>query len=163
MVKVFISHSMKDSQLVRVLVKNLEVYNVEAYIAERDSQPGKQLSLKIMQNIDTSDYFLVVYTYNGKDSHFVREEIGYWMGKNKDNNLIPFVEKGINPEAFLCGVEYIEFNPLKPELAIANTLNYINNQIKMNRKQFISDVSVGLGFLGLVAFIFYGLYKIGKE
>lgn len=89
---------------------------------------------KIMQNIDTSDYFLVVYTYNGKDSHFVSEEIGYWMGKNKDNNLIPFVEKGLNPEAFLRGVEYIEYDPLKPELRIANTLNYINNQIKMKQK-----------------------------
>lgn len=100
MVKVFISHSTKDFQLVMTLGKYLNAYGVEVYIAERDYQPGKSLSQKIMQNIDTSDYFLVVYTINGKDSEFVSQEIGYWFGQHKNNNLIPFVEKGINPELF---------------------------------------------------------------
>ncbi|MFW9896331.1 MAG: toll/interleukin-1 receptor domain-containing protein [Candidatus Thorarchaeota archaeon] len=163
MVKIFISHSMKDSQLVRVLVKNLEIYNIEAYIAERDYQPGKQLSQKIMQNIDTSDYFLVVYTFNGKDSHFVREEIGYWMGRRGYNNLIPFVERGINPEAFLCGVEYIEYDPINPGLGIANIVKYIDSQIKMKQKQLKFDVGLGLGIAGLTFLIFYALSKLGEE
>jgi len=78
--KIFISHSTKDFQYVNVLDKYLSVNNIEVYIAERDYQPGKQLSQKIMRNIDTSDYFLVVYTVNGEDSIYVQQEIGYWLG-----------------------------------------------------------------------------------
>jgi hypothetical protein len=154
---------MKDFQLVGALDKYLNAYSIETYLAERDYQPGKQLSQKIMQNIDTSEYFFVVYTYNGKDSDFVKEEIGYWLGKRGYNNLIPFVERGINPEAFLCGVEYIEYDPLNPELGIVNTIKYINNQIELEQKQLAFDVGLGLGLIGLASLIFYGLYKLGKE
>ncbi len=163
MVKVFISHSTKDFQLVVALEKYLNAYGIEVYIAERDYQPGKPLSKKIMQNIDICDYFLVIYTFNGKESNFVNQEIGYWMKKKRYEDLIPFVEKGINPEALLCGVEYIEFDPLNPKIGIANVIKYINNQIKIKKKQLIFDVGVGLGIAGLTFLIFYGLSKLGEE
>ena len=163
MEKVFISHSMKDSQLVRVLVKNLEIYSVEAYIAERDYQPGKQLSQKIMQNIDTSNYFLVVYTINGEDSIYVQQEIGYWLGKKKFNDFIPLVAKGINPRGFLHDVEFIEFDQQNPKLGIDNVINYVNQQIKIKRKQFFIDVGVGLGIIGLATLIFYLLSKLDED
>ena len=163
MEKVFISHSMKDSQLVRVLVKNLEIYSVEAYIAERDYQPGKQLSQKIMQNIDTSNYFLVVYTINGEDSIYVQQEIGYWLGKKKFNDFIPLVAKGINPRGFLHDLEFIEFDQQNPKLGIANVINYVNQQIKVKKKQLLIDVGVGLGIIGLTTLIFYLLSKLDED
>ena len=163
MEKVFISHSMKDSQLVRVLVKNLEIYSVEAYIAERDYQPGKQLSQKIMQNIDTSNYFLVVYTIDGEDSIYVQQEIGYWLGKKKFNDFIPLVAKGINPRGFLHDLEFIEFDQQNPKLGIANVINYVNQQIKVKKKQLLIDVGVGLGIIGLTTLIFYLLSKLDED
>ena len=163
MEKVFISHSMKDSQLVRVLVKNLEIYSVEAYIAERDYQPGKQLSQKIMQNIDTSNYFLVVYTFDGEDSIYVQQEIGYWLGKKKFNDFIPLVAKGINPRGFLHDLEFIEFDQQNPKLGIANVINYVNQQIKIKRKQLLIDIGVGLGIIGLATLIFYLLSKLDED
>jgi len=163
MVKVFISHSTKDFQLVIALSKYLEAYGVEVYIAERDYQIGKALSQKIIQNINTSEYFLVIYILNGRDSQYVSQEIGYWIGKKGFSDLIPFVKKGINPEAFLSGVEYFEFNPLNPTLGVANIIRYINYQIKLKKKQRIFVFSVGLGLVGLASLIFYGLYKLGKE
>jgi len=161
--KVFISHSMKDSQLVRVLVKNLGIYSVEAYIAERDYQPGKQLSQKIMQNIDTSNYFLVVYTINGEDSIYVQQEIGYWLGKKKFNDFIPLVAKGINPRGFLHDLEFIEFDQQNPKLGIANVINYVNQQIKIKKKQLLIDIGVGLGIIGLTTLIFYLLSKLDED
>lgn len=163
MVKVFISHSTKDFKLVVTLEKYLNVSGIEIYVAERDYQPGKQLSEKIMYNIDTSDYFLVVYTINGDDSKYVHQEIGYWLGKRNYNDFIPLVAKGINPGAFLCGVEYIEFDPLNPNLGIANVIHYVTQQIKIKRRQLIFDVGVGLGIIGLATLIFYGLSKLDKE
>ena len=163
MEKVFISHSMKDSQLVRVLVKNLEIYSIEAYIAERDYQPGKQLSQKIMQNIDTSTYFLVVYTINGEDSIYVQQEIGYWLGKKKFNDFIPLVAKGIDPRGFLHDLEFIEFDQQNPKLGIANVINYVNQQIKIKKKQLLIDIGVGLGIIGLASLIFYLLSKLDED
>ena len=163
MVKVFISHSTKDFELVKILVKFLEGYGIETYIAERDYKIGRSLSQKIKQNIDTSDYFLVVYTTNGKDSNFVHEEIGYWIDKRRDSDLIPFVEKGLSPSYFLSGVEYIEFNPLNPNLGIANVKRYIAQTTKMKKKQAIYGTIAGLGILGLILLIAYGLSKSREE
>ncbi|MFX1427894.1 MAG: toll/interleukin-1 receptor domain-containing protein, partial [Promethearchaeota archaeon] len=159
----FISHSMKDSQLINVCLRYLKAYKIITYLAERNYQPGKLLSQKTMQIIGESDYFLVVYTHHGKDSHYVREEIGYWMGKNNSNNLIPFVEKGIDPGDFLCGVEYIEFDPLNPGLGIANTVKYINKPIKMEQKKLACDMGIGIDLLGLASLIFYGIYQLKNE
>lgn len=163
MVKVFISHSTKDFQLVVALEKYLSAYDIEVYIAERDYQPGKPLPIKIMRNIDISNYFLVVYTINGDDSKYVHQEIGYWLGKRGNNDLIPFVERGINPKAFLRDVEYIELDSLNPNLGISNVINYINQQIKIKRKNLIFNVGVGLGIAGLIFLIFYVLSKLGDE
>ena len=163
MEKVFISHSTKDFNLVDVVGRYLNKYGIEAYLAERDYQPGKQLSQKIMLNIDTSNYFLVVYTINGEDSIYVQQEIGYWLGRKKFNDFIPLVAKGINPEAFLCGVEYIEYDPINPELGIANVINYVNQQIKIKRKQLLIDAGVGLGIIGLATLIIYLLSKLDED
>ena len=163
MVKVFISHSTKDFKLVKILVKFLEGYGIEAYIAERDYRIGRSLSQKIKQNIDTSNYFLVVYTTNGKESDFVQQEIGIWIDKGRDTDLIPFVEKGLNPSAFLSGVEYIEFDPLNPNLGIANVKRSITQTIKMKKKQAIYGTIAGLGILGLTLLVAYGLSKLGEE
>ena len=163
MVKVFISHSTKDFQLVVTLGNYLNTYGIEGYIAERDYQLGTQLSQKIMQNIDTSEYFLVVYTINGKYSEFISQEIGYWLGKKGYNNLIPFVAKGVNPKAFLCGIEYIELDPLNPTLTFNNVINYINYQIQIKKSQLTFDLSIGLGIVGIISLIFYFLNKLSKE
>ncbi len=163
MVRVFISHSTKDFHLVETLLKYLEDYGIEVYLAERDYQPGTQLSQKIMRNIDLCDYFLVVYTINGDESVYVQQEIGYWLGKRGNNRLIPFVELGINPKAFLRDIEYIEFDPLNPNIGVANVINYINQQIKMRRNQLIFDVGVGLGIVGFISLVLYGLSKLDDE
>ncbi len=163
MEKVFISHSTKDFNLVDVLGRYLNTYGIEVYLAERDYQPGKLLSQKIMQNIDTSNYFLVVYTINGEDSIYVQQEIGYWLGKKKFNDFIPLVAKKINPRGFLHDVEYIEFDPQNPKLGIDNVINYVNQQIKTKRKQLLIDAGIGLGIIGLVTLILYGLSKLDED
>jgi len=163
MVRVFISHSTKDFRLVETLVKYLEDYGIRVYLAERDYQPGTQLSLKIMKNIDLNNYFLVVYTINGDDSSYVQQEIGYWLGKRGNSGLIPFVEVGTNPKAFLKDVEYIEFDPLNLSIGIAKVKNYIKQQIKMKRNQLIFDVGIGLGLIGIISLVLYGLSKLDDE
>ncbi|MFW9968766.1 MAG: toll/interleukin-1 receptor domain-containing protein [Candidatus Odinarchaeota archaeon] len=163
MVKIFISHSTKDFRFVIGLGKYLNTYGIETYIAERDYQPGKPLSQKIMRNIDLCDYFSVVYTINGDDSKFVHQEIGYWLGRKKYNDLIPLVTKGLNPKAFLHDVEYIEFDPLDPKSAMDNLIYYMNQQFKIKKKKVLFDIGVGLGIIGITTLILWGISRLSKE
>ncbi|KKM69572.1 hypothetical protein LCGC14_1449460 [marine sediment metagenome] len=160
MVKVFISHSTKDFKLVDVLGRYLEACAIKVYIAERDIQPGKPLSQKIEQNIEKSDYFLVVYTENGKSSEYVQQEIGLWKGRRHNINLVPFVEKGLDPGAFLCGLEYIEFDPFNLNLGFVKVKNFIEMKRKKERNQLYLGVGVGIGFIGIISLALYGLSKL---
>lgn len=76
MLKVFISHSTKDHKLVMALEMYLKLKGILVYIAENDCQVGRSLSCKIIENLEKSDYFLVLYTNRGKESIFVNQDIG---------------------------------------------------------------------------------------
>lgn len=160
MVKVFISHSTQDFQIVEGLRRYLESCGIRVYIAERDTRPGKPLSQKIERNIDNSDYFLVVYTENGKKSEFVQQEIGLWKGRRNNINLVPFVEKGLNPGAFLCGFEYIEFDPLNLNIGFLKVKIYLEQLRKRERNQLYLGVGVGIGLIGIISLALYGLSKL---
>ncbi len=161
MLKIFISHSTKDIRLVSVLEEYLIKNGITSYVAERDYQPGKLLSEKIISNIDISDYFLVVYTQNGKDSNYVNQEIGYWIKKMGYNNLIPLVEKNIKPEGFLCGVEYIEYDPNNPNIGINNAIGYLH--IEKEKSLGSGGVLLGLSIIGLVILVLVGLTISDKK
>ena len=162
MLKVFISHSTKDLQIVMALADYLKRKGIYGYIAERDYQVGKPLTVKVMKNIETSDYFLVLYTTNGRDSSFVNQEIGYWIKARDYNNFIPLVEKGVKPEGLLSGLEYIRFVPENQNIGISNTIKYLEEKKKEKEIELESyglGVLFGLGILGLTALILYALYK----
>lgn len=159
--QVFISHSVKDVEIIKKIAENLSNHDIYPYIAERDLNPGIELSKKIMKQIDASDYFILVYSKNGKESEFVIQEVGYWLGKHKIYNLIPLVEKGVTPEGFLKDLEYIEFFPDTPEIGILNATNYLNRSIKNDRRKKV--IKTGIFILGLVTLIILGIYMFNKE
>lgn len=113
-----------------------------------------------MRDMMTSQNFL---KFNGDDSVYVQQEIGYWLGRRGNNGLIPFVESKINPKAFLRDIEYIEFDPLNPNIGFTNVTSYIKRQIKMRRNQLIFDVGVSLGIVGFISLVLYGLSKLDDE
>ena len=113
-----------------------------------------------MRDMMASQNFL---KFNGDDSVYVQQEIGYWLGRRGNNGLIPFVESKINPKAFLRDIEYIEFDPLNPNIGFTNVTSYIKRQIKMRRNQLIFDVGVSLGIVGFISLVLYGLSKLDDE
>ena len=164
MLKIFISHSTKDRKLVNELANYLNENQISPYIAERDYKIGKPLSQKIIDNIETSDFFLVLYTFHGKESGFVNQEVGYWIKAHSFNNFIPLVESGVKTEGFLSGLEYIEYDKENPTIGINNTINYLNEMKKVKEIDYSGlNVIIGLGILGLVALIIYGIYKLEKN
>lgn len=164
MLKVFISHSTKDHKLVMALEMYLKLKGILVYIAENDCQVGRSLSSKIIENLEKSDYFLVLYTNRGKESVFVNQEIGYWIKGHGFTNFIPLVEKGIIPKGFLSGIEYFEIDSKNHNIGLDNTINYLEQKKKENEIEFLGyNIVLGLGLLGLAALVLYGIYKVVKE
>jgi hypothetical protein len=121
--KVFISHSNKDMDIVKKLESKLKQEKFEVFIAEEIEQPGKPLSEKIKELIRKSNHVVVLYTKNAEESKWVHEEIGYALGVYKP--LIPIVEKGVLLDAMLKGLEYVPFEKENPDKAITSAIGYL--------------------------------------
>ena len=105
---VFISHSSKDSLVVRSIASQLEIYGITPIVAEnvRPMTFTQYLPDKIKMLIQQSDCVVALLTKNGVISNWVHQEIGYTLDKKP---LIPIVESDIPSEGlgFLQGAEYI--------------------------------------------------------
>ncbi|MEQ1513070.1 MAG: toll/interleukin-1 receptor domain-containing protein [Lysobacteraceae bacterium] len=73
----FISHSSKDKPIARRLLRRLRMLGSDAYLDENDLRIGDQISSALKRNIRTSDFFLVVWTENARQSAWVGKEIKY--------------------------------------------------------------------------------------
>ena len=160
MEKVFLSHSTKDEKLVSKIEELLYDYGIQVYIAERDIQLGKHLSEKVILNIESCDYFMLLYTDNVKNSQYVNQEIGYWIKKKGFSQLIPLVQKGLKPEAFLEGIEYIEFEPSNAEFSINNVKNYFMDEKKKRFNENLKKGLIGLGIIGIVILVVFIIKEI---
>jgi hypothetical protein len=121
--KVFISHSNKDIDIVKKLEAKMKQEGFKAYIAEEIKQPGKYLPKKVQDLICKSDCVLVLYTKNASRSKWVNQEIGYALAVNKP--LIPIVEKDVSYLGMLIGLEFILFDRKNPNEAITITIDYL--------------------------------------
>lgn len=160
MEKVFLSHSTKDKELVSKIEHILSDYGIQVYIAERDYQSGNRLSDKIILKIEYSDYFMLLYSENGKDSHYVNQEIGYRVKKKGYTQMIPLVQKGLKPDALLEGIEYIEYEPSNLELSIDNVKIYFMNEKRKRSKENLKKGLIGLGIFGIVILIMFIIKEI---
>ena len=142
--KVFISYSTKDMDVVYQLRDVLKNNQIGCYLAEEDLQPGTSLWNKLERNIRNNDCVLAILTINGTRSDLVNQEIATAYNFNKP--IIPLVEKGVILKGVLEGKEYIEFDRENPSKALENATNFLRRfKIKLENQQFF----VGLLLTGL--------------
>ena len=103
-IKLFISHSTQDMQLIRGLEQLLDNYGIESIIAEDIRTPGTELREKFREKIRESTIFLVLFTENSINSKWVIEETNYAFQIGKP--VIPLKEKSVKIET---EIEWIEF------------------------------------------------------
>lgn len=133
--KIFISHSLKDEIVIREIKDALLKEGFEPYIATEKKQPGGHLSRKVKRDIDSSDVFLAVLTQNAVSSAWVNQELGYAEGKV---HIIPLIQKGIEPPAFLQGREYLELDVSQLDKTINECISYLREyQSDMRGKKMI--------------------------
>ena len=121
--KVFISHSVEDRNIVSAINCNLALANIQAYIAEEDYQPGTNIWEKVTRNIDDSDVVIAILTRDGVRYSYVNQEVGYAFKAGKQ--VIPIVEDEVKPVGALEGKEYIRFNRLSPLNAVDIAAQYL--------------------------------------
>ena len=105
--KVFISHSTKDMDIVEKFRELIEP-KIETYVAAKDPQPGKPLWGKIEANIKGSNYLVAIMTKNGSRSEMVQSEIA--TAHANKIPVIPIIEEGVSLQGILSGIEYLKLD-----------------------------------------------------
>lgn len=152
--KVFISHSTADMDIVYELHTWLWREGLEAYVAEWRPEPGFSVADKVALEIDNCDCLIALLTLDGHRSEFVHQEIGYALRAAKF--VVPIVEEGVvKLKGFLEGVEYIPFTRYDPIDAISRVVYFLKE--KAVRKE---EVERSKAIAGIAAFIL-GLIALG--
>jgi nucleoside 2-deoxyribosyltransferase len=81
--KIFISHAIKDAELIENIKVYLEPHNIDLLIAEHYIDTQNTITHKIENMIKVCDVALFLLTENGFNSHFVHQEIGYIQSLKK--------------------------------------------------------------------------------
>ncbi len=151
--RVFLAHraSPRDNPLVTAIHDVLKEQGVECFVAEKHREPGRPITKKIEDAILTSDVVIVLWTKEGAASAFVNQEVGFARAKGK--LVIPFVEAEIKLEAFLHGMDFIEFSTDTIEKAI-NALDEFVDGLKVGKDQKQLIVAICLAVLGIIALFF---------
>ncbi len=117
MVQVFISHSKKDEDLIRITDLNFKSAGISPLFMEftPESEPPFK---KIEKNIATSDAVFLFLTENLKSSDFTQNWVAFEVGLTRRSNKPLFVVEDINnrvhfPVPYLT--DYILYEPTKIE------------------------------------------------
>ncbi len=126
--KIFISHSSLDQELIRKIKNTLEPYGITPLIAEHNIDLENSITEKIENMIKQCDVALILLTENGFNSQFVQQEIGYIKSLNK--SYLQLVQLGYENKikGFNYGKDYVPFDTTNQEYAlekIKKTLLYV--------------------------------------
>jgi len=111
---VFISHASEDMELVNKFATILSWNNINPLVAENLQEPGVLLwKDKIKKLVNICNFFVVLYTYNGKNKVKIHQEIG--SAGIRDKRIIVILQQGIEKKdlpGYLEGLEVVEgFEP----------------------------------------------------
>jgi len=121
-VKVFISHSSKDSEIADAICRHLESMGVSCWIAPRDIEPGADWTQGILKGIASSGLFVLVFSRHANDSEHVQREVGRACSLHLP--VLPFRTEPVEPrnslEYFLQTVHWFDATtaPLEQHLPV---------------------------------------------
>jgi hypothetical protein len=143
--RIFISYSAPDINIVSVLADQLKMYG-DIYYWDKDNSPGESAWEQIFSWIDNSDIVIVLIT----DATIARSfSVGQEVGKAKAGKklIIPIVASSVskNDLGFLSDITYKQIDINDPMPAIYRMMDLIKCH---NREEFqkLSLILVAIGF-----------------
>jgi len=150
--KLFVSHSVRDMNLVRQIEKHLDANGIEVFIAEDIRTPGAVLEEKFRALIRDAHFFLALLTENGVGSEWVIKETNYAHEINKPMLLLKEREAQVASSR-----EWVEFSRFDSQETILEKIELALEHLKHHPASIASSQSVhplilvGLGlFLGVI-------------
>jgi len=128
---VFLSYSSFEEKIGQDIVKNLEDRDIKCWIASRDIDIGDDYADSIVEAIQESKFFILIYTKNYTVSKHTKRELDIAIELNK--KIIPLV---IN-NSILKDIDY-RIRTIQCVNFVANTENYDNlcKHIKNHKNSF---------------------------
>lgn len=104
--KLFLSHSSADKDLVRQLNNRLlTIYDL--FFDETDIRPGESIPVKVSEGIETSDYLVLVASATALASDWVQSE---WAAmRHRGKPIVPILLEDVTLPALLAHIKYIRF------------------------------------------------------
>ncbi|MCK4733701.1 MAG: SIR2 family protein [Methanophagales archaeon] len=108
--KIFISGSMMDRDVLTHIAKFLRENDYSPWLAEDDIKPGEVLIQKISSAIQNADSMIVVFSENSVQSSWVMKEFQYALHRELENKIfiIPIVIGDVRPHAYLMDRFYLK-------------------------------------------------------
>jgi hypothetical protein len=131
--KVFISYSTKDLEVVNFVQSILAGAPVEVFIAENSVAPGTPLSPAIITAIKHCNLFILLWSHNSRSSEWVPQEIGVAKGENKQ--IMPVVlQRDLQLPGFISDLKYLDV-PKNPQAAFTWLRDNVFAQATERQKQ----------------------------
>jgi hypothetical protein len=134
--QVFISHSSDDRELAQALVKALEAFGVECWIAPRDIPAGKDWDVSIINAIENCSGAIFLISNNSNQSEQAKREVQIAVESNKW--LIPICIDGVEPSKqfkyYLTSKQWFYLSNPPEQQQIEELLNEIDSEINENIK-----------------------------
>lgn len=113
--KIFISYSTKDLQVVNFVRSMLAGSPVEVFVAEYSVSAGQPLSQSIIAAIKGCDLFMLLWSKNSEQSDWVPQEIG--IGKGDGKQIVPvLLHSDLKLPGFISDLKYLDV-PKDPQRA----------------------------------------------
>lgn len=134
--KVFISYSTKDTEIVRQFASEIEDCGDDVYWWSESKQPGAEAWASIFKWIKNADIVLAVITDATLGRAMaVGNEIGYARAKGK--RIVPILSEGIQPTSLGCLIGTTPIKLRRDRLAesIDDVLDALDEKEARNRKE----------------------------
>lgn len=146
MKEIFISHAFEDREIADKICTSLESKGISCWIAPRDIIPGENYAQAIMDGLDKSKVFVLVFSESAnKSPHIIRE-----LEKSVNNNavIIPFIVDKVKPdpnfEYFMGPAQRLDATTPPLEDHIERLVNIISTQLsRRNSLETVTDTGPG--------------------
>ena len=148
--KIFISYSTKDLQVVNFVQSMLVGSPVEVFIAKYSVLAGQHLAQSIIAAIKQCDLFVLLWSKNSEQSDWVPQEIGIAKAENKQ--IIPIVlHPGLKLPGFISDLKYLDV-PKDPQGTFTWLRDNVFAQANEKQKQeAIAWLAIGGALLWLLS------------
>ncbi len=105
--KVFISYSMKDSDFVSKLTKDLMRNGFQVLTLDNVVLVGDNIREKVVDSIQNADFFVVVMSKDAVESSWVSDELEFAIKNNK--RVLPVLKEKIDLPSKIKSIQYADF------------------------------------------------------